>query len=460
MALFSSLPLAWLLGAVAVAVAVLVWAGLFLYRAFFTHPLACVPRAGLLAPVSRLAWAFPHELRGTITLDLPKLHARLGPLVRIGPNEVSYYSLAAYDAIHKAGSQFSKDPRVYGGFVQDGHPALFSITDPGEHARRRRLMGQLYNRSRVPLLEELMVKHIAHWMRCIARSSQAVDLAVSCRALEADIISHFSFGITVGAVDAWAAGRELASVAKNDELAQWMPIITNLPGLWSTLESLQARIASVTGHQPALWRGLHAFEQWSHKAFDVSMKQGKVEGSLSPSPILVETLVRSGLPPRTALAEAKENMGPGTDTTSASLAHVLWALAHNPGFQEALFRDLQQTGFATDMASLEGVPRLRACVKEGVRWAGAAAAMLPRVVPAGGVELHGTFLPEGTVVTSSPIWYLRDTTAFARPDVFDPYRWITPDATELRADALRDKYYIPFSKGANVCIGNQYLRLL
>jgi hypothetical protein len=87
-----------------------------------------VPIAGWLAPVSRLAWAFPHEFRGTITLDLPKLHARLGPLVRIGPAEVSYYSLDAYDVIHKAGSKFEKDPRVYGGFVQDGHPALFSIT--------------------------------------------------------------------------------------------------------------------------------------------------------------------------------------------------------------------------------------------------------------------------------------------------------------------------------------------
>ena len=48
-----------------------------LYRARST-PLALVPSAGLLAPVSRLAWAFPHEFRGTITLDLPKLHERLG----------------------------------------------------------------------------------------------------------------------------------------------------------------------------------------------------------------------------------------------------------------------------------------------------------------------------------------------------------------------------------------------
>lgn len=51
-----------------------------------------------------------------------------GPLVRIGPNEVSFYSIDIYETIHKVNSGFSKDPRTYGEFVQDGHPALFSIT--------------------------------------------------------------------------------------------------------------------------------------------------------------------------------------------------------------------------------------------------------------------------------------------------------------------------------------------
>ena len=51
-----------------------------------------------------------------------------GPLIRIGPNELSFYSLEVYDTIHKAGTKFTKDPRTYGEFVQDGHPALFSIT--------------------------------------------------------------------------------------------------------------------------------------------------------------------------------------------------------------------------------------------------------------------------------------------------------------------------------------------
>jgi hypothetical protein len=110
---------------------------------------------------------------------------------------------------------------------------------------------------------------------------------------------------------------------------------------------------------------------------------------------LIQILTRFGLPPNTSLAEAKENLGPGTDTTSATLAHIIWALGHNLQFQERLFQDLQNKNFSSDLSDLEAIPRLRACVKEGIRWTGAAAVMLPRLVPQGGIELHGKFIPEG-----------------------------------------------------------------
>ncbi|KAK1574244.1 cytochrome P450 [Colletotrichum navitas] len=126
--------------------------------------------------------------------------------------------------------------------------------------------------------------------------------------------------------------------------------------------------------------------------------------------------------------------------------HILYALSLNPTYQEKLYQDLAQQGFPTDMGCLENILRLKACVKEGIRWAGIAAAMLPRVVPQGGVELCGMLIPEGvgyactyladlfakhltfqTVITTSPIWYLRDKYAYPNPEFFDPYRWIYED---------------------------------
>lgn len=131
--------------------------------------------------------------------------------------------------------------------------------------------------------------------------------------------------------------------------------------------------------------------QWTLKAWIGNKDLDKK----SPFPNLIKVMISAGVPTQTALSEAKENLGPGTDTTSASLAHILYALSRNPVYQQKLYEDTAALGFPTDMSSLESIPRLRACVKEGIRWAGAAAAMLPRVVPQGGAELCGKFIPEG-----------------------------------------------------------------
>ncbi|KAJ3546621.1 hypothetical protein NM208_g1915 [Fusarium decemcellulare] len=363
-------------------------------------PLSKIPNAGFGAAYSRLAWAFPHEHRGTVTLDLPKLHERLGPLIRIAPNEVSFYSRETYERVHKVGNHF---------------------------------IGKIRGRN------------------------ASVNLVVASRALEADIMSEFSFGKPIGAIDSWAAGKEFAMVAKNDEKATWMPVLTSFPFLSEIWGQLERRVFRMTGLRTAYTKGLDDFQQWCQETWkDTLAIHINHDNTANSFPNLIRTLVSSGLPPETALSEATENLGPGTDTTSATLAHILWALAQNPGYQNLLHHDLQDGSFSTDMTTLENIPRLQACVKEGIRWAAAAAAMLPRIVPHGGIELHGKFIPEGTVLTSSPIWYLHDKTAFPRPELYDPFRWLTSDGRGMSQDALRDRFYIPFSRGANICMGAHF----
>ncbi|KAI4603364.1 hypothetical protein KJ359_006157 [Pestalotiopsis sp. 9143b] len=328
-----------------------------------------------------------------MTIDLPKLHEKLGPLVRLGPNEVSFYSVDMYDAVHKVGSKFKKDPRVYGEFVQGGNPALFSIT-----YGKPEISASIETDCQMHKLEGLMMHHIGAFMRALSSTSDEVNLMPACRALEADIICY--------------------RTPYNKAMAD--------------------------------------FHQWTESSWRTTLSATTAqEKPLTPFPNLIQTMVNSGLPPMTALSEATENLGPGTDTTSATLAHILWALAHNPGFQDALFADLAAVSFSADMTTLEAVPRLRAAVKEGIRWTGAASAMLPRIVPDGEADLFGYFLPAGTVVSSSPIWYLHDPVAFPEPKTFDPYRWLTPDGRDSKDDMLRDRFYLPFSKGANVCMGAQ-----
>ncbi|KAH7261641.1 cytochrome P450 [Fusarium tricinctum] len=411
----------------------------------YASPLSKIPNAGFGAAFSRLIWAFPREYSGTLTLELPKLHDKLGPLIRIGPNEVSFYSRETYETVHKVGSR-----------------------DPKEHAKRRRIMAQLFSRSKVPNIEKLISSHVERLVNKLQHEVLHINLCTAARALEADIMSEFSFGTSIRAIDCWASGKQLAMVEKNDEMATWMPMVchamtpylTNFPLLCTLWEQLEQHLFHLTGFRTQYTKGLAEFKQWCRRSWQsvLSADPEGITGDLG-SPNLIETLCNAGLPAETALSEASENLGPGTDTTSGTLAHILWALAHNPAYQDALYRDLEAVNFSSDMTTLEGVARLQACVKEGIRWAATAAAMLPRIVPPGGIELHGKFIPEGTILTSSPIWYLHDKTAYPDPELYDPFRWLTEDAKDLSQDSLRDRFYIPFSRGANICLGAHFAYL-
>lgn len=59
------------------------------------------------------------------------------------------------------------------------------------------------------------------------------------------------------------------------------------------------------------------------------------------------------------------------------------------------------------------------------------------------------------MISSSPIWYLHDETAFPEPNYYRPNRWLEGDGED--SVTLRSDYYIPFSKGPSTCIGNQYV---
>lgn len=294
-------------------------------------------------------------------------------------------------------------------------------------------MGQVYNRSKMDNLQDIMVREVDLFVKALQLKTACsnVELATACRALEADIIceltlsspsnthtvptlfpkARFSFGVSIGAMKAWAAGQPLRMIVNNDEKAKWMPVVSDFscferimalikaklvsfPGLVAWLEWLERTIFTMWGWQSSYTASMEEWEAWADEGLARVLPPTEHQGCIS-SPNLIQTLLNSGLHPQAALCEARENIGPGTDTTSATMAHILFALANNPEYQATLRHELEVLNFPTDMTSLESIPKLRACVKEGIRWTGAAAAMLPRIVPDGGVWLSGKFLPAG-----------------------------------------------------------------
>ncbi|CAG8082759.1 unnamed protein product [Penicillium olsonii] len=209
-------------------------------------------------------------------------------------------------------------------------------------------------------------------------------------------------------------------------------------------------MSSLTGSQTCSAANKRGFDSWT-----ITQLQSALANEKTPDPCFLNVMAGARIPPQTALAEAKEMLSPGTDSTSVTLAHTLYAISSNQAFQDELASDIAASEWPTDMSSLEAIPSLVACVKEGIRWTGAATAMLPRVVPKGGALVEGAELPGGTKVSSSPAWYLHHETAFPDPERYRPSRWL-----EQRNERNPlDEYYIPFSKGPSTCIGVHFVYL-
>lgn len=73
---------------------------------------------------------------------------------------------------------------------------------------------------------------------------------------------------------------------------------------------------------------------------------------------------------------------------------------------------------------------------------------LPRVVPDGGFEVDGKYLPAGSVIGANP-WVVHRKEEIFGDDVyaFKPERWLVEDNGDMH------RYFFAFGSGARMCLG-------
>ncbi|KAM0329799.1 hypothetical protein ACHAQA_003963 [Verticillium albo-atrum] len=164
-----------------------------------------------------------------------------------------------------------------------------------------------------------------------------------------------------------------------------------------------------------------------------------------------------GLNDNQMASECADHFLAGIDTTSDTLMFLVWALSlpENEQYQAKL-RD-EVLSLPKDALNEHGYPKadaadrctyLQAVIKETLRLYAPLPSTEPRSVGAESV-VDGYSIPADTVVGMSPYIIHRNPEVFKNPLVFNPDRWLGPDAVEL------NRHFWAFSSGGRMCIGMQ-----
>jgi cytochrome P450 len=151
-----------------------------------------------------------------------------------------------------------------------------------------------------------------------------------------------------------------------------------------------------------------------------------------------------------------ENSFAGSDSTASTMQSFFWLVLHDPRIHATLVSEILTASGSGSLSpritwtEAQALPYFQACLKEAMRVRPAVGVNITRLIPQGGAEIDGTFLPAGTAVAVNG-WVLhRDQKVFGEDaDVYQPERWLED---EERAKKM-ERYMFQFGGGSHLCIG-------
>jgi len=168
---------------------------------FVTTPSTSIPGPKLYA-LTKWRLAF-EDWKGSRTRTIHRLHQKYGPVVQIGPNEISFNSLTALKTIYGAGSRFHR-ASFYRMFDVYGHQNLFTFSDPKTHGERKKLLSHAYSKSSIMKYAATAVEEKAwEYLQLIENEPEvASEIFSSLHYYSLDNITHFLYGDDFGATAA------------------------------------------------------------------------------------------------------------------------------------------------------------------------------------------------------------------------------------------------------------------
>ena len=422
-------------------------------------PLSKLPRAHPLCSISEkwLDWQRKREAK-----TLFEAHQQHGPIVRLGPREVSVNSLEGLRHIYTAGLE--KHPFYTGKFENYGTPNLVSMLDHSSHSTQKRMISSVYAKSFVQnsadaaqLSDRIILGRFLPLLQEYAEREEPVNVFNFGQWSGIDLMTAYLFG------SGHATDFLRDKIGRKDYFDEWNRIRdfdvvgekSNVEGLCMKL--LRGALASQSEpHQPGESKGIVGLLLYSRL-----MSNAKSEGQQ----LTVEELMKR------CASEMLDHIVAAHETLAITLTYVIYRMSLDPTLQTALRAELSTLQPAVSLHEttnplpppdkVDNLPLLNAVLQETLRLHAAVPGRLPRVVPAEGISMHGYYIPANTTVSCNAYSLHRHAETFPRGFEWLPQRWMS----DRDRSSLGDQFPPPevirrwlwaFGSGGRMCIGSNY----
>ncbi|KAJ8127654.1 hypothetical protein O1611_g5983 [Lasiodiplodia mahajangana] len=409
--------------------------GYIVYQCLFS-PLAVFP--GPLAAKLSKGWRAYVTYRGQWHRDIAALHERYGPVVRIGPNELSVGDPEAFLHIYRVNKPYVKSACY--SVIKGSRPFdLGGERSEKIHSAQRRLVARAYSMESTMRLEPQIDELIATLLKKfddVAFSRQTIDLGYWLQLFAFDVIGAVSFSKPYGFVssgsDSLGADKNFfARIARSFHSLAW-----TMHAEW-IFKLHQNVIMPLVGNLLALNDRNGFFFDFAQKEVQTRKDHGgsdkDIVGQLFQVQKTKDELLFAfiGSNDLAIAYMMTSNVFAGSDTTAISLGAIFSNLMRHPRVLAKLrdeLRGRRAAGESSPIATAneaESCPYLQAIIYESMRLFSPAAFLLDRDVPPEGMTICGHYVPGGTVVGTSS-WVIHRATQIWGDDVeeFRPERWL------------------------------------
>lgn len=444
----------------------------FFYYLYDPKGLRKYPNYSPLSGATDLSFCYL-SFRGFRSKALYEAHKQ-APILRIGPNSLSFGRLDAVRDIYGHSTKCEKDLNYV--VLSGSHTHLIDSVDREEHARKRKLLSAAF-----------AIKNLMPWEFKVADSTSRLLKAFDQRCTEPlanavntpsanDLNIDFNKWInlfTIEAINSIALSSRLGLLEQgNDEVtaermdgttyraryrqAQNQTSYAQATFVWSyAWYEWLARFSTVIPWWRQVWREA---EPWNDVVYHQAVQRHRREQAGEKLDDFFSCLMNgkagqpNNLPWGEIVAEVSVIINAGADTTAIALSHVMYQLIKHPDVLQKLREEvdnaLEEDEVVAPYDKVRNLPYLRACLDESLRLVPPTSAGLARRTPREGAQILDQWIPGDTGVSMTIYAAHRDEAVFPDPEEFRPSRWLDPeDRKKLQP------FFIPFSTGSRGCIG-------